>query len=72
MQKWEYLIFGLHLDVGNGCYSIDGKLCQDSQFTDRTQYSFLVFRTKRLNELGDKGWELVSEDAGTYIFKRPK
>lgn len=73
MQKWEYLILGFHSDISKGYYSIDGKILHgDFHFTDKTQNPFLVFKIKILNELGDEGWELLSEDGEIHIFKRPK
>lgn len=72
MQKWEYLILAFHLDF-NGGYSIDGKVfSHEYPNSTNEEYPVLTFKTLMFNQFGDKGWELVSENGQTYVFKRQK
>lgn len=63
MQKWEYL-FIKRLGTGmrsadTVVYSVNGKKLESGEMWEVA------------NEMGQKGWELISVENDTYNFKRP-
>lgn len=67
VQKWEYLILEFTRGESSGLLMVT----EDYQ---ATRQIFLI--AEYLNELGEKGWEIVSfikqGDLQTYLCKRPK
>lgn len=63
MQKWEYLQLKLFTDYGEVRYAVNGQF--------KHEWNNQAFHAI-LNNLGDQGWELVTEEAREYLFKRAK
>ena len=62
MQKWEYITIGTVNSYGLQ-YKMNGE--KQNQWKDKHLHEVLA-------DLGNEGWELLSFDGGSYIFKRPK
>jgi hypothetical protein len=70
MQKWEYLIVWLYVTERKDRWDIitdiivEGKKLSDA-WRGKPAEEFL-------NAIGSEGWELVSRERGSWVFKRPK
>jgi len=62
MQKWEYITVGML-----NSYGLQYKLNNEKEHKGKEKPLHEVFA-----DLGEEGWELVSFDGESYIFKRPK
>jgi len=70
VSKWEYKVAvapklpAIHFGGGTNAPSFQESFQETMQKERELQQSFL-------NDLGKEGWALVSENEGTFYFKRP-
>ncbi len=78
ITKWEYMILGI-IQYEYFEFGVHGeKITKKSNYTyPGTSQGKDIRKDKarslalKLNEIGKKGWELVTNQDGNYIFKRP-